>query len=74
MLLAKVWLAEMAKLAASPNVPAQTNYLFPALATELWTIQSEDRHVVRFPLKRMNCAGDYKRFYCGVRRPAVAVV
>jgi hypothetical protein len=40
MLLAE--LARVAKFAASPNVPAQANYLRATLATEIWTIQSED--------------------------------
>ena len=48
MLFAEVRLAGTAEFAASPNVPTQTNYLRAALATEIWTIQSEDRHVVRF--------------------------
>ena len=74
MLFAEVRLAGTAKFAARRDVPAQANDLRAALATEIWTIQSEDRHVVRFLWKRMNCAGDYKRFHCGVRRPAVALL
>ena len=48
MFLAEVQLAGAAKFAASPKMPAQPNYLRATLATEIWTIQSEDRHVVRF--------------------------
>jgi len=77
--LAEVWLAGAAKFAASPNVPAQTNYLRATLATEIWTIQSEDRHVVRFLCQRIKYVADYKPFLAGgagfgVRRPAVALL
>jgi len=79
MLLAEVWLAGAAKFAASPHVPAQTNYLRAALAAEIWTIQSEDRHVVRFLCQRIKYVADYKPFLgwsagFGVRRSAVALL